>query len=114
MVSSSRHAITDAAGWPSATSRARLGPVSTADPIVAVVGQHVERDLGHAQQGVALDALRHADDGDVAADRAPPVSQSTARYPCDGTAMTTTSASAHAAARSAVARSDSGNAIPAR
>ena len=84
-----------------------------ADAVGLVIGEHLGDHLGHAQQRSLLDALGQAHD------RAPDrtcgrASASTARRPCDGTANTTTSAPAHASARSAVARSSAGSAMPGR
>ncbi len=67
-VSASPIAMTDAVGCPSATSRARLGPVSTPMRSGVVGAEHVADDLGHSQVGALLDALREADDRRVVAD----------------------------------------------
>ena len=78
-------------------------------------GQHAGRDagkdlgddLGHPEVGPGLDALGQADDG-LDRQRRTAASSSTARNPCEGTAMNTTPAPRSASSSEDVAASPSG------
>ena len=94
-------ATTVAAGWPSATSRARLGPLRT--PIgwpgsTSAMISDIRRLLPH------LDALGQADHGGARSEVRGHSLQRRARKPWEGTAIRTTSAAATASANDAVAR----------
>ncbi len=104
-MASSVMATTVAAGCPAAISRARFGPVSTP---AQMARDHLGDDLGHAQMRALFEPLGQRQHRGARPGGSRDSSLSTARNPCDGTAMTTRALPATASSSDAVARSGSG------
>ena len=112
-VSGSPIATTDAVGWPSATSRARFGPVSTPVRSVRCSGR-TSATTSVMRSSVPCSTPFERLTIGVSGAMWGRASSRTVRMPCDGIPSTTTSAPANASSIDPVARRPAVSSMPAR